>query len=556
MDAGVRRWKADLVLWKVSTLGRRIAFSLFLVLAIADVAQVGAFGYSIRRRFMGLERRETVEDIRRLAAAVEAEKTSLSELVRDYAGWDDARRYVEGSYPRFPADNFNADWGRLYDIDAVILVSPGKKVLWSGTRIGGVFGPLEPGKPSGGYPAPGATADYLSGVVDGEKLLGFRETAGGLLLACAYPVTDSTFSASPLGWVLFTRRVEDPLIARLSERSGLGVRLPGTEKPDRAAKQVKADAYPARYFDLGKDRVVLFSLQGADGEAVADLWAEKPRRLDEPALGLFLELIASLAITAVATLYFLMYSMRGLAVRPLARMAGHLEACASKGSADSPLAMGAAAGRVDEIGVVGDRIDALLASLDSKREELERLNGELSRMAQYDHLTGLANRRFLDEFASREIKRLRRESRSHRNKGRVAVVICDIDCFKAYNDEYGHLAGDECLKRVAGALAGAVRRPTDLACRFGGEEFLILLMDTDAEGARVVADNFRADLRALALPFAISAVAPVVTVSVGVASGAVGDAFDFGKLIGLADAAMYRAKKAGRDRIVVDGGGT
>ena len=164
-----------------------------------------------------------------------------------------------------------------------------------------------------------------------------------------------------------------------------------------------------------------------------------------------------------------------------------------------------------------------------------------------DGLTGIANRRQFDVALERELRRAQRAD------GALALLLVDIDSFKAYNDHFGHQQGDSCLTMVAQELAGMLKRPADLAARYGGEEFAAVLPDTTLEQARVLADRIRAHVAGLGLQQAPAAHHPEVTLSIGVA------AFDRARLnapealIEAADKALYAAKRGGRNRVVADG---
>lgn len=169
---------------------------------------------------------------------------------------------------------------------------------------------------------------------------------------------------------------------------------------------------------------------------------------------------------------------------------------------------------------------------------------EADSAAREDALTGLANRRCLDECMEREWARSRRESEP------LAALMCDVDHFKAYNDRYGHPAGDVCLARVGAVLRAVLRREGDLAARYGGEEFTVLLPNTDLDGAARVAERIQEDLARAAIPHLDSPVKPVLTLSIGVAAMiATGTAG--GILLAEADRLLYLAKQQGRDRIVM-----
>ena len=157
-----------------------------------------------------------------------------------------------------------------------------------------------------------------------------------------------------------------------------------------------------------------------------------------------------------------------------------------------------------------------------------------------DGLTGVHNRRYFDERMEVEW------ARAIRNSNALSVVLLDVDFFKRYNDCYGHLAGDECLRRVASALRACVRRPGDVVARFGGEEFVCLLPDTDLAGAMTVAEEFSQLLSVQQIPHADSSVASVVTVSLGVCTKRAGLGGSAERLMREADAQLYVAKARGR----------
>ncbi|MFC0251821.1 sensor domain-containing diguanylate cyclase [Massilia consociata] len=185
-------------------------------------------------------------------------------------------------------------------------------------------------------------------------------------------------------------------------------------------------------------------------------------------------------------------------------------------------------------------------TVDRERRLLD--HAESLRARSYvDGLTGIANRRHFDVALDRELRR------AQRNGGALALLLMDIDSFKAYNDHFGHQQGDACLVAVARALAGMLKRPADMAARYGGEEFAAILPDTTAEQARAHANAIRAHVASLAIQHAPAAVRSHVTLSIGVAGFDRECLLDAASLITAADKALYAAKRSGRDRVVVDG---
>jgi len=168
----------------------------------------------------------------------------------------------------------------------------------------------------------------------------------------------------------------------------------------------------------------------------------------------------------------------------------------------------------------------------------------LERLANIDGLTELANRRRFDELFAIEWQRARR------NDAPLSLAILDIDAFKQYNDRYGHPAGDRALRSVARVAYGAMGRPADLAARYGGEELVLLMPDTDAGSARVLMEELRTAVLNLAIAHEASTVMPMLSASIGGATLAAGSLEPQFELFEAADAALYRAKQAGRNRVL------
>ena len=177
------------------------------------------------------------------------------------------------------------------------------------------------------------------------------------------------------------------------------------------------------------------------------------------------------------------------------------------------------------------------------QEDLERANRELKELSLIDDLTGIPNRRSLDNFLNTEWKRAIREVNS------VSLLMIDIDFFKLFNDNYGHLAGDDCLIRVAQALQGNCRRPSDFVARLGGEEFLFVAINIDEAGTKRLAENIKESVQRLNIQHEYSKAAPNVTISVGIAVLEPSISDTPADAIKKADLSLYSAKLAGRNRV-------
>mgnify|MGYP003985308739 FL=1 len=181
------------------------------------------------------------------------------------------------------------------------------------------------------------------------------------------------------------------------------------------------------------------------------------------------------------------------------------------------------------------RIDRQLASTEHELQNLTNLDG----------LTKIANRRMFDEVIANEWKRMRRE------KGTISLILCDIDSFKLYNDTYGHQLGDDALYGVAKAISKSLNRPGNFVGRYGGEEFAIILPNTNTKSAMNIAETIRTNVQQLQIPHEKSAVHQYLTLSLGLSAMVPTQESSVKMLVNIADKALYKAKKQGKNCTVL-----
>jgi diguanylate cyclase (GGDEF)-like protein len=192
-----------------------------------------------------------------------------------------------------------------------------------------------------------------------------------------------------------------------------------------------------------------------------------------------------------------------------------------------------------------ERIAVMRAQLLQTTKKLEIANEELERLATLDGLTGIANRRHLDITVAKELARAQRYAQP------LTFIIADIDFFKKYNDHYGHIQGDECLKAVASILDNSLRRPSELVARYGGEEFCMLLPNTGIENAKLVAEKLVNAVRSLEFRHEGIDEHAIVTMSFGVMSLIPSRDLTVKELMLQADEKLYQAKENGRDQWIL-----
>ncbi|RTZ48083.1 diguanylate cyclase [Candidimonas sp. SYP-B2681] len=189
--------------------------------------------------------------------------------------------------------------------------------------------------------------------------------------------------------------------------------------------------------------------------------------------------------------------------------------------------------------------DAAFQALQESQQKLQEINLELLRLTNTDGLTGIANRRYFDDYLEAEWRRAKRE------RAEISMLLIDVDNFKGYNDTYGHVAGDELLRRIAAAIQAVCKRPADLAARFGGEEFALILPRTTAGGVALLGEIVRHSVAELAISHAAASTSDRVTVSGGGATLIPIEGEVPARLIELADSRLYRAKNQGKNRMVM-----
>lgn len=177
-------------------------------------------------------------------------------------------------------------------------------------------------------------------------------------------------------------------------------------------------------------------------------------------------------------------------------------------------------------------------------EERKKAEKELKEISTRDQLTGLYNRREFEKTIKKEWRN------SIRKAAPISIIMIDIDNFKEFNDNYGHLAGDNCLQKVSKVMQNTLKRPRDFIARYGGEEFVAVLPDTDKEGVSHVAEELRKNIENAKIPHKYSSVSDFVTVSLGAATTNQADLLVYEELLDEADSALYKAKEKGRNRYI------
>jgi diguanylate cyclase (GGDEF)-like protein len=532
----------------MSGFGKSIATTLVSRIVAVYLVFAGCFmallAGAVNLGFAEIEAGVIAEDAVRVENAIGIEIDSLTTLCREYSVWDETYAFMETGDREFIDYNMPREWRRRVDLGLVAFMKSDGAILWAARIADGDF------VPGGADPA----------VLERLAELVRRSAADGLerqvifgpgpapLYAAIEPVVRSDGGGKPRGYLAFGKYLDQSRIAGLAEATRTTIGLTGVSPApaEETATPSSPERDPGRRFAVvrtGNRISAALRVHRPDGDVVA---LEVSRNRDLWSAGQRLLWFVGLSVTGMNVLsgIVLIALLKGLVVRPILLISRFLEGVIETEDFSRRLHLP----RQDESGALAEDISGLLSHIESRSEELRRLNQELEKVANTDRLTGLPNRRMMETHMSREIRRLRRDSRGNEHRGHLSVLLCDVDFFKLYNDTYGHPAGDACLTAIGAAIQGCIHRAEDLACRYGGEEFLIVLPECGEEGARCVAERILEAVRSLELPHAASSVADRVTISVGGASCGIGDTFDQASLLEAADGALYRAKREGRNR--------
>jgi len=281
------------------------------------------------------------------------------------------------------------------------------------------------------------------------------------------------------------------------------------------------NSIPVEYTVFGKDQKKAYRL--VIQEDVSRLYQDINRT----------QLVTTVGFLCLTVLSLLMafFLFRQFLFIPLKRISSEMERV-TQGDLDT---------KVDSRGLKD--FHALATSFNTMTQIVQGNIRELKHLSLVDSVTGIANRCHFDKALDREWLRSRREMND------LSLILLDIDFFKQFNDTYGHSMGDDCIRLIAHTIEKSIHRPTDLACRYGGEEFAIILPDTPLEGAVKLAEKIQAQLKKMAMPHKASAVSKQVTVSIGIACKSANEITPRNMLIEFADKALYKAKESGHNRI-------
>ena len=481
------------------------------------------------------------DSAKRVVSGFDEQMSAVSAMNHDWAFWDQLYVYMQRPDKVFARSNIGTEAMQSSNLHAILLLDLKGQVSGFGARA---FSNGSLAR-SGDLAAPLLRRWVRQPVQPRRTECGLARLQLALCVVCWTAIVQSNGQGPTVGTVVMARELDAGMLDVMAQYAGAAFTLEdATAQADGPGTTVVAwklsDFQHLQHGDLHVQvapAAITLQYQLLDLEAEPLSWVRirMDRKLMEQGQRVIQDVLIQLAVVALATGLVLLITVHWWLVRPIARLRNDVAALSATRRWDETLSYG----RPDEIGALTQGINGLLAVLRQQVDALETLSST-------DALTGIANRRQFDERLAHELVRLGRLTKP------LSLLLLDVDHFKPYNDHYGHPEGDGVLRHL-GALLRASCRQQDLPARVGGEEFALLLPDTDSSGATAMADKVMKALAALALVHDRSPTAPVVTVSIGIATWPSVQEGGPAELFAQADKALYAAKHGGRHRACVYG---
>ena len=499
---------------------------------------------SLLPAFDTIEKSIVQNSAKRVLSGFDEQLSGLSVLNRDWAFWDELYHHMQNPNKVFERSNIGPAAMLTSNLNAILFIDlKGQATGWGvRTMSTGVLprqedllAPLQRLWVDSPVPAQATQC----GLVQMQKILS---------ALCWTPIVTSDGLGAPVGIVVMARELNASALTAMAQNAGIPFSIePYTDAPAPAPAPAPAAAeaiatwelptfqhFSNRHLTAGYDAkniTLNYQLEDLEKKPLASIRMRLERNLAAQAQRIVVNVAVQLALVALASGLVLLLTVHIWLVRPIRRLHSDLASLTASRSWGSELAYE----RPDEIGALTQGVNALLRVLNEQVDALKTLSST-------DALTGIANRRQFDERLAYEIVRLDRQPAP------LSLVMLDIDHFKRYNDFYGHSAGDITLKKIGGLLKNFCRQQ-DLPARIGGEEFALLLPETDAAGAIAVAEKLRQALRGLAIAHDNSPTDPCVTASIGIATWGSDHRGEAKGLLVQADEALYTVKRSGRNRV-------
>lgn len=534
------------------SLSNKLIAILAVGLLLAFLGQIGTRYLFEIPNLLTLEAESDVKAIEQVRLAIFRLQQSLSLSARNHAAWDDTYEFIQSAedepvFEKYVEANLDDDTLELLDTDGVVFVDGEGKVKFAfeRDRIG------ENVNLASKFQPPNVEAEHRyreNGEVEDELISEgiFQSNIGPVMFAAGHIVTNDRPFPAPMGTIIFWRLLDQSFFNTISRGLQTGIdffSIPEIaentrqmrlleELRDSGSWQLPRDANGKLHWVLhdNQHKAIILIEQSANKRGFSQAIVSS-------------SVVVGFACSALILTILVLFFSRTVITRLLEARKLMLEII-NTGDYGRRLP----AGKSDELDSMFSQFNQLLEYIQTQNRELVEQNKTLAELSEQDALTGISNRRYLDEVLDRTWRQCARSGKM------MSVLMIDVDYFKPYNDTYGHPAGDKVLVQIAQTLQHNLHRATDYLARYGGEEFCVVLTDTNNSAAMSVAERLRLEIQNLRIRSDVSKCADVVTVSIGVATFMPEAKVHDINMVKAADEALYEAKALGRNCVYLKGG--
>lgn len=539
------------------SISSKVTSLLIVLFVVVAGTQWATQKWVVSPSFEEIEQQYLEQSFEQIVNRLEVEVERLSTISYDWSDWVDTYEFIAGNDPNYPDRNLSEESFTPFDIRYFALVDSSLNIVWDMQfeRDGGYPAALDSAPDAQHFlnlieknkPTLDLAIDQDQRVVDG---IGWAKE---LYLYSLRPVFNEGEPLQTNGYLIMVRFMDKHALNSISQELMLPIEL----HPLVATPYSRATILSRTKARIQGTKLITLS----DG---TELWASTQKENKITQAGRASSNLALSVLISSGLIAFLIFQIliQRLFFRPLKKLTNHVNGIVDSGDYSRRTHVD----RGDEIGCLGRSFDTVMGVVDRERNrleeanhalserqtqletiqfELENANRSLEELALTDSLTGLANRRSLELRLEQNWGMLERANQE------LSLIMVDVDYFKRFNDRHGHQKGDECLQRVADILASVCRRSIDLAARFGGEEFILVLPGVSSAGACEIAMRIQIAMEKLGMPHGESAVHSNVTVSMGIACCIPKQDEHIESLIKSADQALYKAKQNGRNQFKV-----
>ncbi|CAM3965484.1 sensor domain-containing diguanylate cyclase [Vibrio neonatus] len=520
------------------SLSKKITYTLLpLLIAIIAISFYGQWRY-VLPTFHQLEQNDAITNFERVAASLNSDIESLDLLNKDWGAWDETYSFIQGKNPKYITSNLGIESFRNGQFDFLFFFDESHYLIWHGIYDNdsnsfisddnftqSVVDRLQIKFTNFTSPSINPQANYKGFLILNQRPIAYS----------IRPILTSNEKGPSKGLIVRGRYVDTEFVSDIIEETRVRFQIiPVDNKAIPVNDQFMINELNNGTLEVSR---YLFS----DGTPIMLMKSYFQRDISQQGKVAIQSAIIISALLGILLLIAVWFILKKIVIAPITQ----LTASATSITYTQNYQQRTHVKSNDEIGKLSEQLNEMLHVIENRELQLEEILSKVKRLSMTDSLTNIANRLKFDSVSDIEWRRMKRERKP------MSIIMCDVDFFKQYNDHYGHIKGDESLILVAKALNETLSRPADLVARFGGEEFVLLLPNTDIEGATHIAETALNKILSLKIKHPNSEVCPYLTASFGIASMVPSIESSILQLISDADKALYQAKQKGRNTIEV-----